>query len=203
MQNHGFWGAISVFTKRNLCYIRILEGGDDEFENIKHGEIKAIIALSCTASQINVGFLTPENKALQWIISRILAQRKGSKSVAIGSDLPWFDYLLKWKRLNRGIFIYWNLIKNYSSNMGLLHGALITRLMKRENIDLTPYRLGKIQGGTTLKKASFENIQYELRNGFWRKKVDQAMEQQKDEEKGDVDQEMAEQGEEEHGGDSQ
>ncbi|GKU93073.1 hypothetical protein SLEP1_g6706 [Rubroshorea leprosula] len=143
-----------------------------------------------------------EHRALQWIISRILAQRKGSKSIVFSGDLLWFDYLLKRKRLNLGRFIYWNLIKNYLSNMGLPHGALITRLVKRNNIDLTPFMLGKAQSGTTLNKASFENMQYEFRNGSWRKKGDQAMEQQSDEEEGDGDQEMAKQGEEEHGGDS-
>ncbi|GKV34783.1 hypothetical protein SLEP1_g43126 [Rubroshorea leprosula] len=86
--------------------------------------------------------------------------------------------------------------------MGLPHGALITRLVKRNNIDLESFKQGRIKAGTTLSKASFEKMQYEFRNGSWRKQGDQAMEQQSDEEKGDADQEMAEQGEEEHGGDS-
>ncbi|GKV17010.1 hypothetical protein SLEP1_g27571 [Rubroshorea leprosula] len=109
--------------------------------------------------------LKKEHRALQWIISRILAQRKGSKSVVLSGDLLWFDYLLKRKRLNLGRFIYRNLIKTYSSNMGLAYGALITRLVKRNNVDLTPFMLGKVQSGTTLNKASFENMQYEFRNG--------------------------------------
>ncbi|GKV50242.1 hypothetical protein SLEP1_g56954 [Rubroshorea leprosula] len=147
-------------------------------------------------------FFSLENKALQWIISRILAQRKESKSVVLTSDLPWFDYLLKRKRLNLGKFIYHNIIKNYSSNMGLPHGALITRLVKRNNIDLESFKHGKIKAGTTLTQASFEKMQIVFRNGDWRKRGDQAIGQQSDEEEGDADQEMAEQGEEEHGSDS-
>ncbi|GKV39618.1 hypothetical protein SLEP1_g47365 [Rubroshorea leprosula] len=194
---------VEEFSPREICAaLEIPERGDDEFEDVNTSVVRATIAPNCTASQINVGFLTPENRALQWIISHIFAQRKGSKFVVLGSDLSWFDYILKRKRLNLERFIYRNLIKNYSSNMGLPHGALITRLAKRNNIDLTPYRLGKIQGGTTLNTASFENMQYELLNGIWRKIGDQAMEQQGDEEEGDVDQEMAEQREGQHGGDS-
>ncbi|GKV13811.1 hypothetical protein SLEP1_g24786 [Rubroshorea leprosula] len=44
-------------------------------------------------------------------------------------------------------------------------------------------------------------MQVVFQNGSWKKKGDQAMEQQ-DNEEGDTDQEMAEQREEEHGGDS-
>ncbi|GKV23250.1 hypothetical protein SLEP1_g33001 [Rubroshorea leprosula] len=188
-------GISFQFSPREICAtLEIPEGGDDQFEGVNISEVRATIAPNCTTGHINVGFLTPEHRALQWIISRILAQRKSSKSVVLSGDLLWFDYLLKRKRLNLGRFIYRNLIKTYPSNMGLPHGALITRLVKRNNVDLTPFMLGKVQSGTTLNKASFENIQYEFRNGSWRKKGDQAMEQQSDEEEGDGDQEMAEQG---------
>ncbi|GKV13569.1 hypothetical protein SLEP1_g24564 [Rubroshorea leprosula] len=128
--------------------------------------------------------------------------RKGSKSFVIASDLLCFDYLLNGKRVNLGRFIFWSLIKNYSSDMGLPHGALITRLVKRNNIDLESFKHGRIKAGTTLTKASFEKMQVVFRNGSWTKKGDQAMEQQDDEEEGDTYQEMVEQGEEEHGGDS-
>ncbi|GKV15430.1 hypothetical protein SLEP1_g26226 [Rubroshorea leprosula] len=106
------------------------------------------------------------------------------------------------KRLNLGRFIYRNLIKNYSSNMGLPHGALITRLVKRNNIDLTHFMLGKAQSGTTLNKASSKKMQVVFRSGSWMKKGDQAMEQQDDEEEGGIDQEMAKQGEEKHADDN-
>ncbi|GKV46075.1 hypothetical protein SLEP1_g53087 [Rubroshorea leprosula] len=134
---------------------------DDKFEDVNTSIVRAIIALNCTVGQINVGLLTLENRALQWIISRILAQRKGSKVIVFGGDLLWFDYLLKRKRLNIRRFIYRNLIKNYSSNMGLPHGALITRLVKRNNIDLTPYRLGKIQGDEEEGDADQEMVEHE------------------------------------------
>ncbi|GKV41942.1 hypothetical protein SLEP1_g49409 [Rubroshorea leprosula] len=153
-------------------------------------------------AQEEVGSFAPENRALQWIVSRIIAQRKGSKSFVFASDLPWFNYLLNGKRVNLGRFIFRSLIKNYSSDMGLPHGALITRLVKRNNIDLESFKHGIIKAGTTLSKASFEKMQYEFRNGSWRKQGHQAMEQQSDEEEDDADQEMAEQGEEERGGDS-
>ncbi|GKV39478.1 hypothetical protein SLEP1_g47236 [Rubroshorea leprosula] len=180
----------------------IPEGGDDDFQDINHALVRAKIAPNCTENQIKVGSLTPENRALQWIVSRIIAQRKGSKSFVLASDLPWFDYLLKGKKVNLGRFILQSLIKNYSSDMGFSHRALITRLVKRHNIDLEPFKYGKIKDGTTITKASFEKMQVVFRNGSWRKKGDQAMEQQSDEEEGDTDQEMAEQREEEHGGDS-
>ncbi|GKV48992.1 hypothetical protein SLEP1_g55766 [Rubroshorea leprosula] len=105
----------------------IPEGGDDEFLDVNHALVRATIAPNCTENQIKVGSLTPENRALQWTISRIIAQRNGSKSFVLASDLPWFDYLLNEKRVNLGIFIFQSLIKNYSSDMGLPHGALITR----------------------------------------------------------------------------
>ncbi|GLU08770.1 hypothetical protein SLE2022_256600 [Rubroshorea leprosula] len=196
------FGISLQFSPREICAtLEIPEGGDDQFEGVNISEVRATIAPNCTAGQINVGFLTPEHRALQWIISRILAQRKGSKSVVLSGDLLWFDYLLKRKRLNLGRFIYRNLIKTYSSNMGLPHGALITRLVKRNNVNLTPFMLGKVRnvpGGTTLTKAFFEKMDCLFRNGFWIKKG----EQEGDEEKGDTDQEMAEQGAEEHEGDS-
>ncbi|GKV48795.1 hypothetical protein SLEP1_g55587 [Rubroshorea leprosula] len=192
-------GISFQFSPREICAtLEIPEGGDDQFEGVNISEVRATIAPNCTAGQINVGFLTPEHRALQWIISRVLAQRKGSKSVVLSGDLLWFDYLLKRKRLNLGRFIYRNLIKTYSSNMGLPHGALITRLVKRNNVDLTPFMLGKVQSGTTLTKASFEKMDCLFRNGTWIKKG----EQEGDEEEGDTDQEMAEQGAEDHEDDS-
>ncbi|GKV34680.1 hypothetical protein SLEP1_g43034 [Rubroshorea leprosula] len=85
--------------------------------------------------------------------------------------------------------------------MGLPRGALITRLVKRNNIDLATYRLQKIKAGTTLNKASFENMHYELKSSIWTKKGDQPMEQRGDEDEGDVDQSM--EGQEEKGHRSQ
>ncbi|GKV11385.1 hypothetical protein SLEP1_g22648 [Rubroshorea leprosula] len=61
--------------------------------------------------------------------------------------------------MNLGRFIYHNIVKNYSSDMGLPHGALITRLVKKNNIDLESFKHGKIKAGTTLTKASFEKMQ--------------------------------------------
>ncbi|GKV17688.1 hypothetical protein SLEP1_g28157 [Rubroshorea leprosula] len=66
----------------------ISEGGDDEFLDVNHALVRATIAPNCTENQIKVGSLTPKNRALQWIISRIIAQRKGSKSYVLASDLP-------------------------------------------------------------------------------------------------------------------
>ncbi|GKV48810.1 hypothetical protein SLEP1_g55602 [Rubroshorea leprosula] len=176
----------------------IPEGGDDEFENVNHALVRATIGPNCTKNQVKVGSLTPENRALQWIISRIIAQRKGSKSYVLVSDLPWFDYLLNGKRVNLGRFIFQSIIKPYSPTTRLPHGALITRLAKRNNIDLTSFRFRTVPGGTTLTKASFEKMDYLFRNGIWIKKG----EQEGDKEEGDTDQEMAEQGAEEHEGDS-
>ncbi|GKV51335.1 hypothetical protein SLEP1_g58003 [Rubroshorea leprosula] len=171
------------FSPRNICAVlAIPEGGDDEFQDVNHALVRARIAPNCTENQIKVGSLLPENRALQWIISHIIAQRKGSKSFVLVSDLPWFDYLFNGKRVNLGRFIFWSLIKNYSSNIGLPHGALITRLVKRNNIDLEPFKHGRIKAGTILTKASFEKMQVVFRNGSWMKKGDQAMEQQADEE---------------------
>ncbi|GKV27706.1 hypothetical protein SLEP1_g36843 [Rubroshorea leprosula] len=172
----------------------IPEGRDDEFLDVNHALVRATIAPNCTKNQIKVGFLTPENRALQWIISRIIAQRKGSKSYVLASDLPWFDYLLNRKRVNLGRYIFRSIIKPYSPTTGLPHGALITRLAKRNNIDLTFFRFGTVPGGTTFTKASFEKMDCLFRNGIWIKKG----EQEGDEEEGDTDQEMAEQGAEEH-----
>ncbi|GKV46223.1 hypothetical protein SLEP1_g53222 [Rubroshorea leprosula] len=164
------------FTPKDICVVlAIPEVEDDKFENVNHALVRATIAPNCTENQIKVGSLTPENRALQWIISYIIAQRKGSKSYVLASDLPWFDYLLNRKRVNLGRFIFRSIIKPYSPTTGLPHGALITRLVKRNNIDLTSFR-----------------------NGIWIKKG----EQEGDEEEGDTDQEMAEQGAEKHEGDS-
>ncbi|GKV11370.1 hypothetical protein SLEP1_g22634 [Rubroshorea leprosula] len=88
-------------------------------------------------------------------------------------------------KVNLGRFIFHSLIKNYSFDMGLPHGALITRLVKRNNIDFESVKHRKIKAGTTLTKASFEKMQVVFRNGSWTKKGDQAMEQQDDEEEGD------------------
>ncbi|GKV48214.1 hypothetical protein SLEP1_g55040 [Rubroshorea leprosula] len=196
-------GVSFQFSPRDICAVLdILEGGDDEFRDVNHALVRARIAPNCTENQIKVGSLTPKNRALQWIISRIIAQRKGLKSFVLASDLPWFDYLLNGKRVNLGRFIFQSLVKNYSSDMGLLHGALITRLVKRNNIDLESFKHGRIKAGTILTKASFEKMQVVFRNGSWMKKGDQVMEQQADEEEGDTDQEMAEQREEEHEDDS-
>ncbi|GKV32513.1 hypothetical protein SLEP1_g41111 [Rubroshorea leprosula] len=153
---------------------------------------------NCTENQTKVGYLTLENRALQWIISLIIAQRKGSKSYVLASDLPWFDYLLNGKRANLGRYIFRSIIKPYSPTSGLPHGALITRLAKRNNIDLTPFKFGTVPGGTTLTKASFEKMDCLFRNGIWIKRG----EQEGDEEEGDTDQEMAKQGVEEHEDDS-
>ncbi|GKV05461.1 hypothetical protein SLEP1_g17470 [Rubroshorea leprosula] len=92
-----------------------------------------------------------------------------------------------WKRLNLDRFIYHNIIKNYSLDMGFPHGALITRLVKRNNIDLESFKHGKIKAGTTLTQASFEKMQIVFQNGDCRKRGDQAMGQQSDEEEGDAD----------------
>ncbi|GKV21585.1 hypothetical protein SLEP1_g31554 [Rubroshorea leprosula] len=113
-------------------------------------------------------------------------------------DLPWFDYLLNGKRVNLGRYIFRSIIKSYSPTTGLPHGAIITRLAKRNNIDLTSFRFGTVPDGTTLTKASFEKMDCLFRNGMWIKKGDQ----EEDEEEVDTDQEMAEQGAEEHDDDS-
>ncbi|GKV18357.1 hypothetical protein SLEP1_g28753 [Rubroshorea leprosula] len=177
----------------NLCFMAQEDSYNDEEFSLSWLQEGA----EARGNRLGVLVLVAKTRK-KWIISRILAQRKGSKSIVLSGDLLWFDYLLKRKRLNLRRFIYWNLIKTYSSNMGLPHGALITRLVKRNNVDFTPFMLGKVQSGTTLNKASFENMQYEFRNGSWRTKRDLVMEQQSDEEEGDTDQEMAEQGAEEH-----
>ncbi|GKV41189.1 hypothetical protein SLEP1_g48755 [Rubroshorea leprosula] len=187
------------FSPKDICAVlNIPEEGDDEFLDVNHALVRATIAPNYTENQIKVGFLTPENRALQWIISRIIAQRKGSKSYVLASDLPWFDYLLNGKRVNLGRYIFRSIIKPYSPTTGLPHGALITRLAKRNNIDLTSFRFGTVLGGTTLTKASFEKMDCLFRNGIWIKKG----EREGDEEEGDTDQEMAEQGAEEHEDDS-
>ncbi|GKU88014.1 hypothetical protein SLEP1_g2329 [Rubroshorea leprosula] len=191
------------FSPRDICIVlAIPEGGDDEFQDVNHALVRVRIAPNCTENQIKVGSFSPENRALQWIISRIIAQRKRSKSFVLASDLPWFDYFLNGKRVNLGRFIFRSLIKNYSLDMGLSHCALITRLVKRKNIDLDPFKHGRIKVGTILTKAFFEKMQVVFQNGSWMKKGDQAMEQQADEEEGDTYQEMAEQTEEEHEDDS-
>ncbi|GKU99869.1 hypothetical protein SLEP1_g12651 [Rubroshorea leprosula] len=172
-----------------------------ENEDLKK-ENEGHFAYVCPLKRLIAQGVEAEGNELGVLVLKDRLKRKGSKSVVLTSDLPWFDYLLKQKRLNLGRFIYHNIIKTYSSDMGLPHGALITRLVKRNNIDLESFKHGKIKVGTTLTQASFENMQYEFQNGSWRKKGDQAMEQQGDEEEGDADQEMVEQGEEEHGGDS-
>ncbi|GKV21565.1 hypothetical protein SLEP1_g31535 [Rubroshorea leprosula] len=159
-----------VFSPRDICAVLdIPERGDDEFLDVNHALVRATIAPNCVENQIKVGSLTPENRALQWIISRIIAQRKGR-------------------------YIFWSIIKPYSPTTGLPHGALITRLVKRNNIDITSFRFGTVPGGTTLTKASFEKMDCLFINGIWIKK----REQERDEEEGDTDQEMAEQGAEEH-----
>ncbi|GKV19709.1 hypothetical protein SLEP1_g29934 [Rubroshorea leprosula] len=133
------------FSPRDICAILdIPEGGDDEFLGVNNALVRATIAPNCTENQIKVAFLTPENRALQWIISRIIAQRKGSKSYVLASDLPWFDYLLNGKGL-----------------------------AKRNNIDLTSFRFETVPGGTTLTKASFEKMDCLFRNGIWIKKGEQ------------------------------
>ncbi|GLT79543.1 hypothetical protein SLA2020_510280 [Shorea laevis] len=196
-------GVTFQFTPRDICAaLDIPADGDDEFEDVNYVSVRATLAPNCTENQIKVGLLSPENRALQWIISRIIAQRKGSKSYVLGSDIPWFAYLLNGKKVNLGKFIFRNLIKVFSSDMGLPHGALITRLVRAHGIDLEQFKNGKIKAGTTLTKASFEKMQVVFRNGSWRKKGDQEMEQQDDEEEGDADQEMAEEREAEHEGDS-
>ncbi|GKV47351.1 hypothetical protein SLEP1_g54257 [Rubroshorea leprosula] len=94
-------GVSLQFSPREICAeLNIPEGGDDEFLDVNHALVRATIAPNCTEHQAKVGYLTPENRALQWIISRIIAQRKGSKSYVLASDLPWFDYLLNGKRRN-------------------------------------------------------------------------------------------------------
>ncbi|GKV42888.1 hypothetical protein SLEP1_g50251 [Rubroshorea leprosula] len=192
-------GVSFQFSPRDICAaLDIPEGGDDEFVDVNHALVRATIAPNCTENQVKVGSLTPENRALQWIISRIIAQRKGSKSYVLASDLPWFDYLLNGKRVNLGRYIFRSIIKSYSPTTGLPHGALITRLVKRNNINLTSFRFGTVPGGTTLTKASFEKMDCLFRNGMWIKKG----EQEKDEEEADTDQEMAEQGAKEHEDDS-
>ncbi|GKV27712.1 hypothetical protein SLEP1_g36849 [Rubroshorea leprosula] len=135
-------------------------------------------------------------------LKKLIAQGAEAKGNRLGVLVPVAKPRKKQKRLNLGRFIYHNIIKNYYSDMGFPHGALITRLVKRNNIDLESFKHGKIKVGTTLTQASFEKMQIVFRNGDWKKRGDQGMGQQSDEEKGDADQEMAEQGEEEHGGDS-
>ncbi|GKV30791.1 hypothetical protein SLEP1_g39567 [Rubroshorea leprosula] len=138
-----------------------------------------------------------ENFSLSWLQEG--AKARGNR---LGVLVPMAKPRRKRKRLNLGRFIYHNVVKSYSSDMGLPHVALITRLVKRNNIDLESFKHGKVKAGTTLTKASFDKMQYKFWNDSWRKKGDQAMEQQSDEEEGDADQEMAEQGEEEYGSDS-
>ncbi|GKV33237.1 hypothetical protein SLEP1_g41767 [Rubroshorea leprosula] len=196
-------GVSFQFSPKDICAVLdIPEGGDDEFLDVNHALVRATIAPNCTENQIKVGSLSPENRALRWIISCIIAQRKGSKSYVLTSDLPWFDYFLNEKRVNPGRFIFRSIIKPYSPTTGLPHGALITRLVKRNNIDLTSFRFGTVPGGTTLTKASFEKMDCLFRNGIWIKKGEQEGEQEGDEEEGDTDQEIAEQGAEEHEDDS-
>ncbi|GLT26485.1 hypothetical protein SLA2020_015470 [Shorea laevis] len=196
-------GVSFQFTPKDICAVlNIPEGRDAEFEDVNYALVRATLSPNCTENQIKVGLLSPENRALQWIISRIIVQRKGSKSYVLGTDLPWFDYLLTRKRVNLGRFIFRSLTKSFSSDMSLPYGALITRLVRAHNIDLEPFKNGTIKVGTTLTKASFEKMQVVFQNGSWRRKGDQAMEQQDDEEEGDADQEMAAEGEAEHEGDS-
>ncbi|GKU95338.1 hypothetical protein SLEP1_g8709 [Rubroshorea leprosula] len=92
-------GVSFQFSPRDICAVLDIPArGDDEFLDVNHALVRAIIAPNCIENQIKAGFLTPENRVLQWIISRIIAQRKGSKSYVLASDLPWFDYLLNGKR---------------------------------------------------------------------------------------------------------
>ncbi|GKV13560.1 hypothetical protein SLEP1_g24556 [Rubroshorea leprosula] len=136
------------------------------------------------------------SKGNKWVVLAPvvkLKKKKGSKSYVLASDLPWFDYLLNEKRVNLRGYIFRSIIKPYSPTTGLPHGALITRLVKRNNIDLTSFRFETVPGGTTLTKAFFAKMDCLFRNGIWIKKGEQ---------EGDIDQEMAEQGAEEHEDDS-
>ncbi|GKV18498.1 hypothetical protein SLEP1_g28867 [Rubroshorea leprosula] len=137
------------------------------------------------------------------------SRRAGSKRRQVSSSstggqaqeeeviFPGLIIFLMEKRVNLGRYIFRSIIKPYSPTTRLPHGALITRLAKRNNIDLTSFRFGTVSTGMTLTKASFEKMDYLFRNGIWIKKGEQ-----EGDEEGDTDQEMAEQGAEEHEDDS-
>lgn len=61
--------------------------------------------------------------------------------------------------------------------MGLAHGALITMLVKKNKINLAPYKLGRMKVGTKLNISFFDKMHHKLKNGVWLKKKDQPMEQ--------------------------
>ncbi|GKV17686.1 hypothetical protein SLEP1_g28155 [Rubroshorea leprosula] len=157
------------------------------------------VAVGISLSWLQEGLEVKGNK---WVVLapvvNLKKKRKGSKSYVLASDLPWFDYLFNGKRVNLRRYIFWSIIKPYSPTTGLPRGAVITKLAKRNNIDLTSFRFGTVPGGTTLTKASFKKLDCLFRNGIWIKKG----EQEGHEEEGDTDQEMAEQGAEEHEDDS-
>ncbi|GKV05430.1 hypothetical protein SLEP1_g17445 [Rubroshorea leprosula] len=105
---------------------------------------------------------------------------------AIFSEIGWISFLeIKELVYNDVVHqFYANLKPKKKKCKTMVSGMLV----KWNNIDLAPYRLGEIKAGITLNITSFEKLQCELRNGIWRKKQDQEMRGRMDTMDGKLDQ---------------